>query len=167
MEQYIQQIQTLTSPTFQEISKIVKNSCGISRCGINCLTCKPWEGLNHGVDLLDTPEKLCKYLCAYGDMHKAKIETALAEIQKKHNLQDILKNNFSIIDWGCGQGLATICFFDYIKELKIQNKAQKIILIEPSPMALDRAKLYINAYLKDESKIKTVKRCLDGVTYKS
>src|SRR5699024_9663110 len=73
------------------------------------------------------------------------------------------RNNLSIIDWGCGQGLASVCFFDFLKKQNIPNNTQKVILIEPSAQALERAKLHTNLYLKDESKIKGICKYLDDV----
>ena len=61
MEQpYIQQIQSLANPNFQQIVDIAKRNCGISCPGKQM--CKPWQALDHGVSLLDTHENLCKYL---------------------------------------------------------------------------------------------------------
>ena len=126
MEEYIQQIERLTNPTFQQIRQIANTSIyRLSTEEQDSL----WKRLNHGVDLLDSHELMCKYLYSYGNMHEAKIHTALEKVQ---NLQNILNDEFSIIDWGCGQGLATICFFDYIKQKNITNKVQKVVLIEPS-----------------------------------
>jgi hypothetical protein len=157
MEKYTQQIQSLTNLIFQQIRQIAKENCGCNHCS----TCKPWAVLNHGVDLLDTNEKLCKYLCAYGEMHEEKMQRAFLAI---NNQQNIFNQDITIIDWGCGQGLATVCFFDYLNKNKIENKTKKVILIEPSEMALNRAKLHINAYLKDENKIQATNKYLDDDT---
>ncbi|MDR2511253.1 MAG: DEAD/DEAH box helicase [Bacteroidales bacterium] len=162
MNEYIERINSLstpTFPTFQQIREIAKETCGRVCNGIN--NCKPWAVLNHGVDLLDTHEKLCKYLCAYGNMHEEKMKHAFETIA---NPQNIFNQDITIIDWGCGQGLATVCFFDYLKQTNIQNNTQKVILVEPSEMALGRAKLHVNTYLKDDNKIQTVNKYLDSVT---
>ena len=159
MEQfYIQQIQSLTIPTFQQILKIAKNSCGISCPGKQM--CKPWQALGHGVSLLDTHENLCKYLCSYGDMHEEKMSFAFNAIKQP---QTIFNQDITIIDWGCGQGLATLCFFDYLNQKQLPNKTRKVILIEPSETALNRAKLHIAAYLKDASNIVLKNKFIDEV----
>ncbi len=64
---------------------------------------------------------------------------------------------------GCGQGLATICFFDFLKNQRIPNNTQKVILIEPSVQAIERAQLHTNAYLNDKTKIQLVNKYLDDV----
>jgi len=159
---YIEQIQSLQNPTFQHILQIAKESCDKEICRNNengREICKPWYKINHGVDLLDSDEKLIQYLCSYGIMHKTKMYRAFDTIKDV----SIFDKNCTIIDWGCGQGLATVCFFDFLKEHNIQNNVQNIILIEPSTMALERATLHTNAYLKDENKIKAVNKFLDDV----
>ena len=165
MINYNNEIDRLQNPTFKAILGIAKGSCATCM-GIS--NCKPWSAINHGFDLLDTEDKCNKYLCAYGEMHEAKIHYAL---DKLANLAAICQQFFSIIDWGCGQGLATVCFFDYLKNHKIANKVQKVILIEPSEITRERAKHHTNAYLKDESKIVAVGKMFEptiaeqGVNY--
>ena len=154
MNDYNKSIQSFQNPTFGQIRKVAENSL------LPQDRLSPWEGLNHGVDLLDTHEKCCRYLLAYGEMHEAKIHYALDRLA---NLTEICRQPFSVIDWGCGQGLATICFFDYLNEKKLANNTQKVILIEPSDTTRNRAKIHVNAYLKDETKIHTISKGLDDV----
>lgn len=79
-------------------------------------------------------------------------------------IKEIKNEEITIIDWGCGQGLATICFFDFLLDNDIaQNIIKKVILIEPSKITLDRAELHVNAYLKDKNKIKLVNKYIDDV----
>lgn len=157
MQKYIDEIKLLSYPSFQQIRKIANNS--LSHLTNNERT-NLWKDLNKGVDLLTTNELMCQYIFSYGNMHEAKIHTALSSIRKP---EDVLSNDITIIDWGCGQGLATICYFDFIKKLNITNNTQKVILIEPSAHALDRAKLHTNLYLKDENKIRLIYKFLDDV----
>ncbi len=157
MQQYVDEIKSLSNPSFQQIRKIADKS-------ISHLTKverdKLWSDLNQGVNLLTTHELMCQYIFSYGNMHEAKIRTALSSIR---NPSEVLSQKITIIDWGCGQGLATICYLDYLKKQGIANNTNKVILIEPSTEALDRAKLHTNIYLKDESKIHLVNKFLDDV----
>ena len=73
---------------------------------------KPWSFVNHGVGLLQNDDELNCYLAAYGKMHEEKIHSALETIT---NIKEIVKNDYQIIDWGCGQGLGTIAFSDFLK----------------------------------------------------
>jgi len=107
---------------------------------------KPWTFVNHGVDLLKNEDELNCYLVAYGKMHEEKIHTALSTLT---NLEEIVKNKYQIIDWGCGQGLATLCFLDYIKIDLNNNKPQSITLIEPSNSAITKAGKYIQTFTQN------------------
>jgi superfamily II DNA helicase RecQ len=157
MKEYFSIIQSLQNPTFQQIRKIADSSLShLTRAERN----KLWSSLNQGIDLLNSHELMCQYIFSYGNMHEAKINKALSSVQ---NPKEIFKSNLAVIDWGCGQGLATVCFFDFLKKLNIPNNTQEVILIEPSEQTLSRAKLHTNLYLKDESKIKTVQKYLDDV----
>ena len=105
---------------------------------------KFFASMNHGVSLLETHEQLCMYLYSYGKMHEAKIKEALNHIDVR-----ALKNKtIQIVDWGCGQGLATICFFDYLSKNQIDSIINRVLLIEPSKKALERALLHVEAYRK-------------------
>jgi hypothetical protein len=159
INKYIQQIKELASPTFKQIQNIAKSNCKINCPGLDF--CKPWKDLNHGIDLLETHEGLCKYLCAYGNGHEEKMSFAFNTIKQP---QSIFNQDITIIDWGCGQGLATLCFFDYLNQKHLPNNTSKVILIEPSEMALQRAELHVIAYLHDPEKVKLIKKKLDDVS---
>lgn len=103
---------------------------------------KPWTFVNHGVGLLKNDDELNCYLVAYGRMHEEKIHSALSTFT---NIEEITRNNYQIFDWGCGQGLATLCFFDFINNRTTNQKPQKITLIEPSNAAITKAKEYIQS----------------------
>lgn len=106
---------------------------------------KVFASMNHGVSLLETHDQLCMYLYAYGKMHKAKIIEALNHI----DIRAFKNKTVQIVDWGCGQGLATICFLDYLSKNQIDTIINRIILIEPSKKTLERALLHVNAYHKE------------------
>lgn len=103
---------------------------------------KPWTFVNHGIELLKNEDELNCYLAAYGRMHEEKIHSALSTLK---NIKEITENNYQIIDWGSGQGLATICFFDYIKNGSTIQKPKKITFIEPSNTAITKAEKYIQS----------------------
>ncbi|MCD8432552.1 DEAD/DEAH box helicase [Tenacibaculum finnmarkense genomovar ulcerans] len=154
--EYIKKIQQLNAPTFQQIRKIAnQNISHLSKTKRDLL----WKKLNRGVDLLDTNELMCQYLFSYGNMHQAKIHDAISKLPK-----ELFEKDFEIIDWGCGQGIGTICFFDYLKAQNIENNVVKATLIEPSKKALERASLHVNTYLDDISKIKIIPTFLDDIT---
>jgi superfamily II DNA helicase RecQ len=157
MREYANKIKSLPNPTFQQIRKISNEALShFSKSERDSF----WQNLNQGVDLLDSHELMCQYIFSYGNMHEAKIQKALSSIR---NPKEVFNTDIAIIDWGCGQGLATVCFFDFLKSQGIPNNAQKVILIEPSEQALERAKLHTKVYIKDDSKIELVNKYLDNV----
>lgn len=138
---YSQDLAILEKPTFEDLIKLAAKNLPASKRAY------PWVGLNHGVKLLDNDDELNQYICAYGKMHKEKIDTALEAIR---NPADYFTKNMTIIDWGCGQGLASVCFMDYMRRLGIVPKVEKNILIEPSKPALIRAKEHMLKFLDDK-----------------
>lgn len=101
---------------------------------------QPWSypGQEHGTACLENDAQLCCYLASYGEMHKGKLDRVMEDFPF-----DDLDVDFEIIDWGCGQGIATISFLDHIRNLGLSNKLKKITLIEPSKAALKRAKFNV------------------------
>ena len=122
--------------------------------------CDLYESLKRGVELLDSDAQMRCYLYSFGKMHQAKIYKALSCI----SLSSYISDGFDVVDWGCGQGLATICFFDYLREHKIENKVQKITLIEPSSATLERAAIHVRAYVNENVPISCIGRYLDDIT---
>ena len=119
-----------------------------------------YPGLDHGTAVLTTEEQCNAYIAAYGNMHQGKIN----EVLDKINTNDFINTDLQIIDWGCGQGLATICLFDFFNKHNVNlDLVKKVILIEPSEIALSRAKLHVDAYLGNEDRTITIKKYLDDV----
>lgn len=97
------------------------------------------DSLAHrGIDPLQSESEMFIYLKSYGQMHKAKLE-ACYSVFPFHEINQ----NIEMIDWGCGQGLASVVFKDFINEKGIQLEVSKISLIEPSMLSLKRAALHV------------------------
>ncbi|NMB82307.1 MAG: class I SAM-dependent methyltransferase [Ignavibacteria bacterium] len=96
-----------------------------------------------GVTPLSSVNELYLYLRNYGNMHKAKIISAIKYIQFQN-----ITNPVTIIDWGCGQGLASFFMLQYLQEADIPLNINEIILIEPSEVAIKRAALHLSALNK-------------------
>lgn len=94
----------------------------------------PWADLEHGTKVLETEVQMNCYMAAYGWAHAAKAYWA---IKKMFDYKE--PECFEVFDWGCGQGIATTCLIDYLKEFGILDRLHKITLIEPSGAALQRA----------------------------
>lgn len=118
-----------------------------SRANISAAnSARPWkcQGLDHGTAILSSEEQLCCYMAAYGKMHEAKLKQAFSKFPTRELNEDI-----EIIDWGCGQGIASIALINQLEAWGAQGKLKKTTLIEPSSKALERAELNVTTRLKD------------------
>jgi len=107
---------------------------------------------NRGVKILNSESELFAYMRRFGNMHKAKLQSAF------ESLPDSFTSKVNIIDWGCGQGIASMIFLEEYGT----NTTNKITLIEPSEIAIKRASLHIKKYNPAIS-IKTVCKKLDAL----
>jgi hypothetical protein len=112
--------------------------------------------LEKGVAKLSTEEQLYAYIYSYGNMHNKKILSAFNKLPKS-----LFSEKLNIIDWACGQGIATVSYFDYLKEKSIDQNINKVYLIEPSTITLKRASLHVNNYTKE---IITINKDLDSLS---
>lgn len=153
---YIEQLYNIQNPSFNSIIELNASLVPLQ------YRSRPWQypGLNHGTSVLTTEEQCNAYIAAYGNMHQGKINEVLDEIK----INDFANTDLQIIDWGCGQGLATICLFDFFNKHNLSlDLVKKVVLIEPSEVARDRAKTHVNAYLRDEDKIVVIGKYIDDV----
>lgn len=99
------------------------------------LRARPWDILRHGTILLSSEDQLDAYNVSYGEMHEMKMRAALQNFP----FDKLPLNNIEVVDWGCGQGLATLTLIDVLREHGILDRVKRIKLIEPSPAAIARA----------------------------
>lgn len=117
---------------------------------------KIYRSLERGVKVLTSEEQLLAYIYSYGRMHFAKLHSALQCIDKFNS------SSIEVIDWGCGQGLATISLLEDIKNRSQYLAVSSVILIEPSEIALKRAALHTRKF-DQRTRIRTVNKDLDSV----
>lgn len=118
-----------------------------SRANISAAnSARPWfcPGLDHGTAVLSSEEQLCCYMAAYGKMNEAKLNKAFSKFPVRELNEDI-----EIIDWGCGQGIASVALINQLEAWGVQERFKKVTLIEPSSKALERAELNVTTRLKD------------------
>ena len=147
MPTYEQQIQLIPQLSFDDILRICIERLPVRYRNI------PWmyPGLDRGKALLEDDGQACAYIVAYGEAHKKKLEQAFENFP-----YHILQQGYEIIDWACGQGLASVCFHDLIERLGRISAPRKITLIEPSEFTLARAKANVTqAYSAYSTKIET------------
>lgn len=117
-----------------------------------------YDALQRGVKILDDERELFAYMVAMGKMHRAKLNSAFDSVDFSK-----LTGPVNIIDWGCGQGTATMVLLDYLNKANIFSDVHNIILVEPSKLALERSGLHTLKF-NDMVRLVTVNSLLDGVT---
>lgn len=90
-----------------------------------------------GVDQLKTEEEMFEYIKRYGRMHYAKLLSSF-----ESTFPQSFDTPVNIVDWGCGQGLATITFLEKYNSANVIN----ITLVEPSEIVLKRAALHCKKF---------------------
>ncbi len=113
--------------------------------------------LERGVAVLTKTNQLLTYMNSYGKMHYNKLRSAFENISDK-----CLEDNIHIIDWGCGQGMASLVYLDYIKSHKMSKNIKQFTLIEPSLVALKRASLHIEK-MSNSSNLCTINKDFDSL----
>lgn len=104
------------------------------------------EALEHGAAVLKDPAHLKMYLHKYGQIHKSKLLLAYEQLPREIWSRDGL----SVIDYGCGQGIAEMVMSDFIQTIHIDNDYIKDIhLIEPSIINLRQAEQYVHDFFMD------------------
>jgi hypothetical protein len=152
ISQYEKLIEGLNDITIDEIIRISKELLPLP------YKSRPWEHVgNHGIDILSTECQLYAYMAAYGEMHKIKCRAAFQNFPF-----DALLTNFEVVDWGCGQGLASLCFTEMLKERDKLRLLQKVTLIEPSKLALYRAAINMKNAIKNEVETSSINKYLPG-----
>ncbi len=107
------------------------------------------EALDHGAGHLTTSDELKAYIAAYGEIHQAKLLQAFNNLPQKIWTE----GGLSVVDYGCGQGIAEMVLADFIASKWIDNDFIKdFILIEPSRKNLERCAQYVEAFYADAGK---------------
>lgn len=127
-----------------------------------------WRRLQNGVAILTDEDELAYYFFSYGQMHQAKLNDAFTKCIHP-TIFSGYNSTINIIDYGCGQALASICLMDYVQARGISNfKITKITLIEPSQKALMRGALHskcVAEHLSVSPTLITIKKLMDEVSH--
>lgn len=113
--------------------------------------------LHNGVALLDNEDALNCYIAAYGEMHMIKCRSALQNFPF-----DNISGSIEIVDWGCGQGIGSMCVVDCFKEHDLLQWLKQITLIEPSKFALERAEINLTIATNGAVCIQPIQNYLPG-----
>lgn len=113
--------------------------------------------LHNGVALLNNEDALNCYIAAYGEMHMIKCRAALQNLP-----YNTLTGSIEIVDWGCGQGIGSMCVVDNFKEHEIMQWVKQVTLIEPSERALERAEINLTVATNGAICIRPIQSYLPG-----
>lgn len=118
------------------------------------LSSELYTNIQHGVCQLQSEPELNMYIHALGLMHEAKLQYAF-----EHLSDDFINHQtIDIIDYGCGQAIGTICYADFVRKKGSSQQVRRVVLIEPSEIALKRAALHASCFFP-QAEIVT---CLKG-----
>jgi ATP-dependent DNA helicase recQ len=121
---------------------------------------KIYQEIQGGTAVLENEDTLNMYLNSYGNMHYAKLMEAFSR-----SVPQTFQDKIEIFDWGCGQGIATICFLDFLNYNRIACSLRTIHLIEPSNLAGERAENIIH-YFYPKVKVNRLQKTLDELSSK-
>ncbi|MBK9355173.1 MAG: hypothetical protein IPN09_14770 [Bacteroidetes bacterium] len=116
--------------------------------------------LQRGVSILSEEKQLFAYMHSFGKMHYEKLITAFEYLPS-----EFFRESTNIIDWGCGQAMATMVYLEYLQSKEIDQKINQIRLIEPSEIAIKRGALHIKKFQKNINTI-TINKDLDSIEHK-
>ena len=116
--------------------------------------------LQRGVSILNEEKQLFTYMYSFGNMHYQKLISAFEYLPN-----DFFKESINIIDWGCGQAMATMVYLEYLQSKEIKQSINQIKLIEPSEIAIKRGALHIKKFNKNINII-TINKDLDSISNK-
>jgi len=100
-----------------------------------------FNSLGRGVAILTDENQLYAYMYSYGNMHYEKLIEAFKTLPKA-----FFEEETNIIDWGCGQAMASMAYFDFLNQIGTKQEIKNLTLIEPSEKALKRASLHIKNF---------------------
>lgn len=117
-----------------------------------------FNSLGRGVAILTNESQLYAYMNSYGNMHYEKLIEAFKSLPKT-----LFAKETNMIDWGCGQAMASMAYFDFLGQIMTKQEIKKITLIEPSEIALKRASLHMRSF-SPATDIHTINKDIDALT---
>lgn len=101
---------------------------------------------NRATNALTSEKEAIFYMVAYGWQHHQTMQHLLS---KTIDVTGDVQKSIRVVDYGCGQGIATLAFMDYLAQQGVAQKSSfEVHLIEPSEISLNIAKLLIKRLAK-------------------
>ena len=124
----------------------------------------PWKAAYPDKDfnaVFTAETQLNGYGAAYTLWHIGKLKLVFA---KAKPTGVFASGKIAVIDWGCGQGLATLALKEFLEAEKLKEcQIGEAVIVEPSRVALERARFNLSLALPD-CKVKAVNKGLDELT---
>ena len=120
---------------------------------------KVFYSLQRGVSILSEEKQLFAYMHSFGNMHYEKLITSFEYLPS-----DFFNKSTNIVDWGCGQALATMVYLEFLQSKQIEQTINEIRLIEPSEIAIKRGALHIKKFKKNV-RIITINKDIDSIEH--
>lgn len=140
-EEYLSAIDRLVNPTFSEVRELAKSYyMNMDQSTANAA----YRAIGGGKVIISTIEQCAAYFFWFGKKHITNISKLYNNLPEDLFTED---QEIDLIDWGCGQGLATMLLCDFIEEKRTTIKT--VTLIDPSSVALERAEIYVKKFLPD------------------
>lgn len=117
-----------------------------------------YNDISRGVCALDSEPCLNAYMFALGKMHNAKLRRAYDHLSPEF----LQHETIDIVDYGCGQGMGCICYADFLRENGLSQRVRRVVLIEPSRLALARAALHVSLMFPN-AELRTVCKGFDDL----
>lgn len=125
---------------------------------------KPFDNLDGGTRVLSNETECNQYMALYCGHHFYKLYSAYSSTR----FENIEGRNVEIVDWGCGQALATCILIDYLINIGIKLNVSSITLIEPSAIALQCGCNYVRQMFQNDaavdSAIRKVSKYIDELS---
>lgn len=123
----------------------------------------PYDNLNSGKKVLVNDAECDQYINLFGGHHFHKLYRAFKST--KFSYTD--GKEIEIIDWGCGQALATCILIDYFIERQIHPSIVSITLVEPSLITLSRGcnftRQMLQSTLSSNCEVRIVNKYMDSL----
>ena len=116
-----------------------------------------FNSLQRGVKILTEESQLFAYMYSFGNMHFGKLNACFENFPESFFTKEI-----NIIDWGCGQAMATMSYLDYLAKNNIEQICNSVTLIEPSELNIKRGSLHVKKY-SDTMQVYTINKDLDAL----
>ncbi len=100
---------------------------------------------NRAKNPLTSLEQAVMYTTLYGKSHFNRFSGAITQIMGDHERTEPVKKTINIVDYGCGQAIASLALLSYLEQhVNCENFTLNFYLVEPSRITLDLAVLLVS-----------------------